>query len=78
MAIYLTPLLDLSVRNDAVHLVVHAHVVASGALFLAVLVVLGLRHASSFEGARTAIESRWARSKKGSTSSRGRSASVSW
>jgi len=38
VAIYLTPLLDLSVRNDAVHLVVHAHVVASGALFLAVLV----------------------------------------
>ena len=38
VAIYLTPLLDLSVRDDAVHLVVHAHVVASGALFLAVLV----------------------------------------
>jgi putative membrane protein len=38
VAIYLTPLLDLSVRNDAVHLLVHAHVVASGALFLAVLV----------------------------------------
>ena len=38
VAIYLTPLLDLSVRDDAVHLLVHAHVVASGALFLAVLV----------------------------------------
>jgi putative copper resistance protein D len=37
-AIYLTPLLDLSVRNDAVHLLVHVHVVASGTLFLAVLV----------------------------------------
>ncbi|HEX6568253.1 MAG TPA: cytochrome c oxidase assembly protein [Acidimicrobiales bacterium] len=37
VALYLTPLLDLSVRNDAVHLVVHAHVVASGTLFLAVL-----------------------------------------
>src|SRR5918998_729482 len=36
--IYLTPLLDLSVRNDAVHLLVHAHVVVSGTLFLAVLV----------------------------------------
>lgn len=38
VAIYLTPLLDLSVRNDAVHLLVHAHVVASGVLFLTVLV----------------------------------------
>jgi putative copper resistance protein D len=38
VAIYLTPLLELSVRNDAVHLLVHAHVVASGVLFLAVLV----------------------------------------
>jgi cytochrome c oxidase assembly factor CtaG len=38
VALYLTPLLDLSARNDAVHLAVHAHVVASGALFLAVLV----------------------------------------
>ncbi|HEX5946962.1 MAG TPA: cytochrome c oxidase assembly protein [Acidimicrobiales bacterium] len=38
VVIYLTPLLDLSVRNDAVHLLVHAHVVASGTLFLAVLV----------------------------------------
>jgi len=38
VAIYLTPLLELSVRNDAVHLLVHAHVVVSGALFLAVLV----------------------------------------
>ncbi len=38
VAIYLTPLLELSVRNDAVHLFVHAHVVVSGVLFLAVLV----------------------------------------
>lgn len=38
VAVYLTPLLDLSVRNDAVHLLVHAHVVMSGTLFLAVLV----------------------------------------
>jgi putative copper resistance protein D len=38
VAIYLTPLLDLSVRNDGVHLLVHAHVVTSGALFVAVLV----------------------------------------
>jgi len=38
VAIYLTPLLDLSVRDDAVHLLVHAHVVVSGTLFLAVLV----------------------------------------
>lgn len=38
VALYLTPLLDLSVRNDAVHLLVHAHVVGAGALFLAVLV----------------------------------------
>jgi putative copper resistance protein D len=38
VTIYLTPVLDLSVRNDAVHLLVHVHVVASGTLFLAVLV----------------------------------------
>ncbi|HKY65002.1 MAG TPA: cytochrome c oxidase assembly protein, partial [Acidimicrobiales bacterium] len=38
VVIYLTPLLDLSVRNDTVHLLVHAHVVVSGTLFLAVLV----------------------------------------
>jgi putative membrane protein len=38
MAIYLTPLLGLSVRSDPVHLLVHAHVVVSGTLFLAVLV----------------------------------------
>lgn len=38
VALYLTPLLDLAVRHDAVHLLVHGHVVASGALFLAVLV----------------------------------------
>jgi cytochrome c oxidase assembly factor CtaG len=38
VALYLTPLLDLSVRNDGVHLLVHAHVVASGVVFLAVLV----------------------------------------
>jgi putative copper resistance protein D len=40
VALYLTPLLDLSARHDAVHLAVHAHVVASGALFLGVLVGL--------------------------------------
>jgi putative membrane protein len=38
VVIYLTPLLGLSVRNDAVHLLVHAHVVVAGTLFLAVLV----------------------------------------
>jgi len=38
VAIYLTPLLGMSVRSDAVHLLVHAHVVVSGTLFLAVLV----------------------------------------
>jgi cytochrome c oxidase assembly factor CtaG len=38
VAIYLTPLLDVSVSNDAVHLLVHAHVIASGTLFLAVLI----------------------------------------
>jgi cytochrome c oxidase assembly factor CtaG len=38
VALYLTPLLDLSVRNDGVHVLVHAHVVVSGTLFLAVLV----------------------------------------
>jgi cytochrome c oxidase assembly factor CtaG len=38
VALYLTPLLDLSVRNDGVHLLVHAHVVVFGTLFLAVLV----------------------------------------
>lgn len=38
VALYLTPLLGLSVRNDLVHVAVHGHVVASGVLFLAVLV----------------------------------------
>jgi putative membrane protein len=38
VAIYLTPLLDLAARNDGVHLLVHAHVVASGTLFLAPIV----------------------------------------
>lgn len=38
VALYLTPLLDLSARNDLVHVTVHAHVVASGVLFLAPLV----------------------------------------
>jgi putative membrane protein len=38
VVIYLTPLLDVAARNDPVHLLVHAHVVLSGALFLAVLV----------------------------------------
>ncbi len=38
VVIYLTRLLDVAARNDAVHLLVHAHVVLSGTLFLAVLV----------------------------------------
>lgn len=38
VAIYFTPLLGLSVRNDWVHLAVHAHLVTSGSLFLAGLV----------------------------------------
>jgi putative copper resistance protein D len=38
VALYLTPLLGLSVRNDAVHMLVHTHVVLAGALFLTVLV----------------------------------------
>ncbi len=38
VVIYLTPLLDLAVRNDAVHLLVHAQVVVSGTLFLAPIV----------------------------------------
>jgi putative membrane protein len=38
VALYLTPLLDLSARNDPVHVAVHAHVVASGVLFLGPLV----------------------------------------
>ena len=36
--IYLTPLLELSARNDLVHVTVHAHLVAAGCLFLAGLV----------------------------------------
>lgn len=36
--LYLTPLLDLSARHEAVHLAVHAHIVASSALFCAMLV----------------------------------------
>jgi putative copper resistance protein D len=36
--IYLTPVLGLAARHPPVHLLVHAHVVASGCLFLAVLV----------------------------------------
>ncbi|MFP3901663.1 MAG: cytochrome c oxidase assembly protein [Acidimicrobiia bacterium] len=36
--LYLTPLLDLSARNGLVHVAVHGHLVASGSLFLAVLV----------------------------------------
>jgi len=36
--IYLTPVLGLAARHPWVHLLVHAHVVVSGALFLAVLV----------------------------------------
>jgi cytochrome c oxidase assembly factor CtaG len=38
VVIYLTPLLDVAARNDGIHLLVHAHVVVSGTLFLAVLV----------------------------------------
>jgi putative membrane protein len=38
VVIYLTRLLDVAARNDPVHLLVHAHVVLSGTLFLAVLV----------------------------------------
>jgi putative membrane protein len=38
VAIYLTPLLDLSARQPLVHLAVHAHVVGSGLLFLVPLV----------------------------------------
>jgi putative membrane protein len=36
--IYLTPVLGLAATHPPVHLLVHAHVVASGALFLAVLI----------------------------------------
>ncbi|QXC61535.1 cytochrome c oxidase assembly protein [Aquihabitans sp. G128] len=38
VAIYLTPLLDLSARNGLVHLAVHVHLVTTGSLFLAGLV----------------------------------------
>jgi putative membrane protein len=38
VALYLSPLLELSARHQAVHLAVHAHVVLAGTLFLAVLV----------------------------------------
>ncbi|MCU1498891.1 MAG: copper resistance domain protein [Acidimicrobiales bacterium] len=38
VAIYLTPVLDLSTRNGLVHLAVHAHLVTAGCLFLAGLV----------------------------------------
>jgi putative copper resistance protein D len=38
VAIYLTPLLDLAARHGIVHLLVHAHIVVSATLFLAVLV----------------------------------------
>ncbi|CAN5646650.1 hypothetical protein BH10ACT1_BH10ACT1_07370 [soil metagenome] len=38
VAIYLTPILDLSARNSWVHLAVHAHLVIIGSLFLAGLV----------------------------------------
>lgn len=38
VALYLTPLLGLAARNDAVHLAVHVHLVAAGCLFLAGLV----------------------------------------
>ncbi len=38
VVIYLTPVLELSARNDLVHLAVHVHLVAAGSLFLAGLV----------------------------------------
>lgn len=38
VALYLTPLLGLTARNDAVHLAVHTHLVVAGTLFLAGLV----------------------------------------
>ncbi|MGI8756498.1 MAG: cytochrome c oxidase assembly protein [Acidimicrobiales bacterium] len=38
VALYLTPLLGLAARNEAVHLAVHAHLVVTGSLFLAGLV----------------------------------------
>lgn len=38
VAIYLTPLLELSARNGWVHLAVHVHLVTTGSLFLAGLV----------------------------------------
>src|SRR4051794_6472967 len=34
LVLYLTPLLELSERNDAVHVAVHAHLFAVGALFM--------------------------------------------
>lgn len=34
LALYFTPLLELSLRNDAVHVVVHGHLVLAGSLFL--------------------------------------------
>jgi cytochrome c oxidase assembly factor CtaG len=55
VAIYLTPLLDVAARSDPVHLLVHAHVVVTGTLFLAVLVgVDPLPHRPPF-GARLLI-----------------------
>jgi cytochrome c oxidase assembly factor CtaG len=38
VVIYLTPLLALAARHDVVHLAVHTHLVASGALFLGIVV----------------------------------------
>lgn len=38
VAIYLTPLLELSARNTLVHLLVHVHLVTAGSLFLVGLV----------------------------------------
>jgi putative copper resistance protein D len=38
VALYLTPLLDLAARDDLVHVAVHTHMVAAGAVFLAPLV----------------------------------------
>jgi cytochrome c oxidase assembly factor CtaG len=56
IVIYLTPLLDVAARNDPVHLLVHAHVLLAGTLFLAVLVGLDpLPHRPPFGGRLLAL-----------------------
>lgn len=40
VALYMTPLLEVAARNDAVHLLVHVHFVLAGSLFLAGLVAI--------------------------------------